>query len=484
MFHSTDLVEQSVVTSARVRLGLLLAMEPGAEVVGQLASIDVSGLGPDGAITYLQVVERVEGWLAAQRNAGLVAAAAPEPRIEQFTVLVPGSDQEREVRIADAAREEIAAALRWSPATAAARIDTARLLAGPLAATGAALAAGLVSGAHVAVMVEHARRLPAHLQGTTLEREVFAGACAVFQDRVLPTAARATVARTRAQANRVVLAIDAAGVQRRRRQALAARDVYVADQLDGVSVLIARMATEQAHAVLATLDATAHAAKTRGHGDADLTMGQRRVEALTEAVLETGRPGSPSAGSPPVRAQLDLVIDLPTLLALRNDLVEDDGAGDVPGASGGPVELRGAGAIPSAAVRDLLADPQVAITLRRLVIDPLTGHLLDYGRRSYPIPDPLRRFIVARDRTCRFPGCGRRADHCQIDHAIAWDDDGTTSPANLGALCVRHHQLKTHTGWDITASGSDGSCTWTSPHRRTYQHEPPPAGPIHGPPPF
>jgi hypothetical protein len=73
MFHSMDFAEQSVVTSARVRLGLLVAMEPGAVVAGQLASIDVSTLGPEDAVVFVQVVERVEGWLVAQRNAGLVA---------------------------------------------------------------------------------------------------------------------------------------------------------------------------------------------------------------------------------------------------------------------------------------------------------------------------------------------------------------------------------------------------------------------------
>ena len=125
-------------------------------------------------------------------------------------------------------------------------------------------------------------------------------------------------------------------------------------------------------------------------------------------------------------------------------------------------------------VRALLTDPDVAVTIRRLVTDPLTGHLLDHGRRTYAIPDRLREFIVARDRTCRFPGCARRADRCQIDHAQPWDDGGSTSPDNLGALCVRHHQLKTHAGWQITHSRPDGGCTWTSPHGRVYEHAPPP----------
>ena len=58
---------------------------------------------------------------------------------------------------------------------------------------------------------------------------------------------------------------------------------------------------------------------------------------------------------------------------------------------------------------------------------------------------------------------GRRASRCQIDHAEAWEDGGGTDVANLGMLCVRHHQLKTHGGWVLTESAADGSCTWTSP---------------------
>jgi hypothetical protein len=188
-----------------------------------------------------------------------------------------------------------------------------------------------------------------------------------------------------------------------------------------------------------------------------VTAGERRVQALTQLVL-----GGDSAGIAPRRAHLDVVIDLPTFLALRD------------ADSRGPVELRGAGPLSSDVVRDLLADPEVAVTIRRLVTDPLTGQLLDYGRKTYEIPQRLREFIIARDKTCRFPGCWRRADLGQIDHVIPWDDGGTTRPANLGALCVRHHQLTTFAGWQITESQADGSCVWTSPQGRRYDHHPPP----------
>jgi hypothetical protein len=242
--------------------------------------------------------------------------------------------------------------------------------------------------------------------------------------------------------------------------------VWVRDELDGISMIFARMATEQAHAIMTVIDATARAAARDDRLELDpaATIGERRVAALAGMVLGSGG-ATGGVPSPRVRAHVDLVVDLPTLLTLA------DRAGGAGG--GGQVELIGAGPLPAAVLADLLADPDVAVTMRRLVTDPVTGQLLDYGRRTYDVPQALRDFIVARDRTCRFPGCNRDADRCQLDHAIAWDDGGTTEPSNLGALCIRHHQLKTLSGWDITDSRPDGSCVWRSPHGRQYEHSPP-----------
>ena len=38
-------------------------------------------------------------------------------------------------------------------------------------------------------------------------------------------------------------------------------------------------------------------------------------------------------------------------------------------------------------------------TLTRLVTDPLTGTLLDYGRTRYNPPDTLRQFVITRGQT-------------------------------------------------------------------------------------
>jgi len=127
---------------------------------------------------------------------------------------------------------------------------------------------------------------------------------------------------------------------------------------------------------------------------------------------------------------------------------------------------------PSSEIRDLLAQiPD--ITIRRMITDPHANHLIDLGRQRYVPSKSLREFITAGDQVCRFPGCERSARGGQIDHSKPWSQGGKTDRRNLGALCVRHPQLKTHAGWCITESAADGSTTWRTPSGRKYSVPPP-----------
>ncbi len=56
------------------------------------------------------------------------------------------------------------------------------------------------------------------------------------------------------------------------------------------------------------------------------------------------------------------------------------------------------------------------------------------------------RFLQVRDLTCRFPGCSRPAERCDVDH-VDNHQAGNTTTANMGHLCRRHHLGKTHHGW-------------------------------------
>jgi hypothetical protein len=120
---------------------------------------------------------------------------------------------------------------------------------------------------------------------------------------------------------------------------------------------------------------------------------------------------------------------------------------------------------------------------RRLVLEEHTGRLLDVGAHTYRPGPALSRWLVARDRTCRFPNCTVPAARCQLDHIRDFHrrhngqylhrpgEDGETVEANLGALCQHHHRHKTETKLTYLRDPVDGQITWTTPSGRTYTVE-------------
>jgi hypothetical protein len=154
---------------------------------------------------------------------------------------------------------------------------------------------------------------------------------------------------------------------------------------------------------------------------------------------------------PPVEVQV--VVHLATLLGLADN----------------PGELRGHGPIPNGVLRDWLTD---ATTWRRLVTDPVTGHLLDYGPQVRFAPPKLKAFLAARDGTCVFPGCRQPGERTDADHHPPWKPDGTggsTSAATMACLCRQHHRWRTDHGW--TLEHLPDRYRWTSPTGR--QHDVP-----------
>jgi hypothetical protein len=144
------------------------------------------------------------------------------------------------------------------------------------------------------------------------------------------------------------------------------------------------------------------------------------------------------------------------------------------GTSDEPGELAGYGPIPAQTARELAADPDS--TWRRLVTDPLTGALLDYGTTRYRPPPHLTDHVTARHQYCQGPGCRVPADRCDLDHNIPFDPiagEGPTSAANLGPKCRPHHRLKGMPGWSVSQY-PDGTILWTTPSGHTYRVDPPP----------
>jgi hypothetical protein len=267
---------------------------------------------------------------------------------------------------------------------------------------------------------------------------------------VLERAEYQSVGDFRQSIKRAVVAATATTVEEGHEQAMSERRVsrvQLDDGRTGMTGLWAVLSDTGAATVYTACDAYA----ARVQPDDPRTADQRRADALVQIALDAlhGTSGGELPLQHGLRPAVQVTVALSTLI----------GADEQPG------ELDGHGCIPAALARRIAAD--ATGTWRRLVTDD-RGRLVDYGRATYRPPKDLADFVIARDRTCRFRHCTRRACRCDLDHVVAWDQGGQTNEANLHALCCRHHHGKHEAGWTPRRL-DDGDTEWRSPTGRTYR---------------
>ena len=463
----------------------VLITAPGPDAMKALEEIDKSDLSPADRIDYLKCWQRQSAWVSHQeQNAMLfVSGSHYQEKAGEFDV-----DHD--------SREDVSAALRLSPATSQDKIDVARTLFNSLPATVSALNAGEIPVQTATVIAkETALAMRAGLAPEAVQEiEKVALAHAEFHTpgqvaRKLKTTF-ASLAPDLFQKN-----FD---VQRE------ARSVRFFKEDHGVGTILATLKIEDAQLVdqvisdyadkmladhretmqklvrfsrghncvkncesacthacmdsckdeckaLNASDAAALAALERANFiNSDTERDIRRADAFVFA-MRAADAALKSSGTVVTRHNrrptINVTIDLPTALGLAEN----------------PGQLAGYGPIPASIAREIAADGR----WKRFVTDPVTGTLLDYGRETYEPPQELQDFLIARDRTCRFPGCRQPAHLADLDHAVPWEEGGKTSADNLGALCRRHHNLKTHGGWKLI-NQDDGACTWISPTGQRY----------------
>ncbi len=416
----------------------LLALEPGRFMVSYLSLLDIESLDEHSASVALELVERQQAWLAelAVRVTARVAGPTPLPPD-------PDSTDPLVADPIDAGANLVAATLGMTGGGARARVDTARAITETLPKCRLAMAAGLMGYWHARVVAQAVREAGLDRVGVAA---VDARVAAKIKGQSW-AAFRRTLRRAIVAANRdVVLAEHAAAMRHRR--------VDKFDLLDAVmSEIQVTMSSIDAQTVWLGLDATATQlqAAAKAAGLVDEGIDAYRSDAMVAwANHALGDPNAPRRHGR--RQQVQFITDLPSLLGLADN----------------PAELVGYGPIPAALVRDRATEADWS----RLVADPVTGHLLDYGTRVYRPPAELADYVMARDRRCRFPGCNTRATICDIDHNIP-APRGDTSAKNCCCLCRRHHRLKTFSGWTVQLQ-PDGSCLWTSPSGRQFVSDPPP----------
>ncbi len=118
-------------------------------------------------------------------------------------------------------------------------------------------------------------------------------------------------------------------------------------------------------------------------------------------------------------------------------------------------------------------------TVRRLCCDgalvPLVedanGTPLNVGRRQRSVTTALKRALLARDRTCTFPGC-HHTQFLDAHHIRHWAEGGETSLDNLLTLCTTHHALVHEGGFRIQRH-PDGRYYFVRPNGRAVEAAPP-----------
>ena len=391
--------------------------------LGRFDQLQAEQLSDTGLIDALVAVERLVCYTAGLQARVLGALAARQEDEDDLT--------------AGLVESEVCAATRWAPVSAQRRLDESWQLVSRFPETLELLQAGQVCRGQAAALCE----LTGHLE---------VEAARAVQARVLARMPKQSVAATRKNVHRALLALDPQGAAVRHEREAKRRRVVLYPEPDGMATLALYTPAATGAALLAAIDAHA---KTRVPGD-ERGVDQRRADALTGLVLGSGTVQSNWTQYPDTRipALIQITVGIDTLL----------------GSSDEPATLQGYGPIGAVQARQIAI--QQDATWRRLLTSP-EGVLLHTDPHTYRPTASVERLVRMRDQHCTFPGCTRPARRCDLDHITAFDHQnpeagGATTPENLHALCRRHHRLKTAGAWRPVRR--EGHMLWISRTGHTY----------------
>jgi len=461
--------------------------------------VDVAGMSTAGLADELGVLGDARSQLAAYEAVVVARLAALRPAESDLTADQPGHAVEGWLPdrapggVSEFCADELALVAGISRTAAVGLLERSLALVHELPAAWAALADGLIDPARANAIVTA-------LGGQSMDAggSVDPAVVAEVEAQALEWAAAGeSPRRLQDRVAAALIAVDEAAADRRRKKAERLADVRVRASADGMAELVADMPGPVAAACRETVDEYARMAKA----DGDVRpIGQLRAQVLADLVL---RPWD--TAREPITAQLTVLAPLPALAGtavVRSEPTDADTA-TVDGAPITAGQLRelleqldalcpGGLQAPTGGALDIsLLDPHTG-ALRATVTRPELERLARRGCPDHPDrrcgrgvvdrppgvdryePTPAQhRYVKARDRSCRHPGCRRPARWTDADHVRAHADGGPTDCGNLCSLCRRHHRLKTHApGWSF-AMTDDGVLSVTTPSGVTRTTRPP-----------
>jgi hypothetical protein len=392
--------------------GNLDDLQPGPELGGVLACVDVDEVSPYDRI----VVLRVHGRQRAFHDAEYYRA---------MTAVRDGMGIDDPRWASEAAAAEIQCALHLTRRATETELAFAIDLQQRLPRVWTALIDGDIDLRRARVFGHATVHLPAGVAHDVVER-------------IIEAAKELTTGQLRARLAKWCIEADPDSARDRYQAAVKDRRIVIEATPDGTAHLHAfDLPPHRATAITRRLN---HAAR-RQHPNDERSMDQRRADALMD-LLEGKDVATGGA--------IHLTVDVDTLAALNDH----------------PGELNGYGPV-IADIAHQVAQQQADAEWRFTVTDPETGELVVDGITRRRPTAAMRRTVEARDQTCVFPGCRMPAVDCDFDHTRRWTDGGETSEDNSAPLCRHNHIHKDHLGWSYTRL-PNGTYQWTSPLGHTY----------------
>jgi len=231
----------------------------------------------------------------------------------------------------------------------------------------------------------------------------------------------------------------------------AGRALHVYQDGDGTVVLRGRLTPEVGALLLRALEAARETLYQRHRATGPVasdpaaalpTRPQQQADALA-LLAETALHHELDPGAPGERYQVVVHVDAAVLAdpAQPGQSVLDEGSH-----------------VPAGTSRRLACDAS-----RIVMRHDEDGRVTEVGARTRTIPPALRRALLHRDRSCRFPGCQVRVG--EGHHVRHWAQGGPTTLSNLALLCRHHHRAVHEEAYQIEC-GPDGALRFRRPDGR------------------
>ena len=359
-----------------------------AEALTSRLPYDAAGLDGDARVDLLRVWERLEAMVAGRKQLALAAVV----------------DATADLGLApEDARHEVAAALRLAPVTAADRTRVAVELRDRLPATLPLLCPGEIGWRQAANVADGVPR-PARPGGA---RGGGRGCWTGCRSRPRPRpAGRSPTPWSR---------VDPAAAAARAEKAQGERRIERLTQPDAMASWWFPVPADVEHAMWSAATARANAVKAAraAAGLDDIGLDALRVDVVRDAIAGP----RPDARRRRLTAPVVQAGTPPAEVLVRREAGRRGRHGPAhrSGLANNPGRVPGYGSVPGPMARAMAADRDWV----RWTVDPGTRQVIDRGADTYRPSERMRAFLAARDRTCGFPGCHRRAQECDCDHVSA-----------------------------------------------------------------